>query len=174
MASASRTIRDGLVVGLIASASVALFYAVFDVLAARGALFTVDLLGKALFQGLRDPSILMLPIRPDPQAIIAYNGLHLVISLAIGLIVTGLVDLSERFPSRARPILFVIVAGFVVTVVGVGLLTRPMRPLLPWWSIFLANALAVLLAGLYLLRTRPGVWGRLVLRNPGGSRKFPV
>ena len=48
MATMRRTIRDGLIVGLIAYASVAAFYAVFDLLAARGALYTVDLLGKSV------------------------------------------------------------------------------------------------------------------------------
>jgi hypothetical protein len=161
MTPMNRVARHGLVVGLIAYASVAVFYAVFDVLAARGPLYTVDLLGKAVFRGLRDPAVLGFPIHHDLTAIAAYNGLHLVISLTIGLIVTGLVEVSERQPARARAVLFVIVAGFVFTIAAVGWLTSPMRPVLPWWSIVVANALAVLLAGAYLLRERPGTWGRL-------------
>ena len=35
-----------------------MFYAAFDVLAARGTLYTVNLLGMAVFKGLRDPSVL--------------------------------------------------------------------------------------------------------------------
>ena len=54
-----------------------------------------------------------------------------------------------------------IVAGFVVTIISVGLLTNPIRPLLPWWSIVAANVLAVLLVGAYLLRKRPGIASRL-------------
>jgi hypothetical protein len=54
MVPASRTMREGIVVGLIAYASVAVFYSAFDLLAARGTLYTVDLLGKAVFRGLRD------------------------------------------------------------------------------------------------------------------------
>jgi hypothetical protein len=162
MAPASRTWRDGVVVGLIAYASVALFYGLFDILAARGTLYTVDLLGKAVFRGLRDPAVLQYPIQPDPTAIALYNALHLVASLAIGLIVTRLVEQAERHPPQARLVLSAIVAGFVVTVLGIGLLTAPMRPVLPWWSIVTANGLASLLAGLYLLRRRPGLWGRLV------------
>ena len=148
--------------GFIAYASVAVFYGAFDVLATRGFLFTVDLLGKAVFRGQRDPAILQFPVRPDLMAVFWYNGLHLVTSLAIGLIVVSLVEQAERRPSQARLVLFVIVAGFVVTILGVGLLTTPFRPLLPWWSIVVANALAVLVAGSYLLRKRPGLWRRLV------------
>ena len=58
MATVGRTIRQGVIVGLIAFASVAMFYAAFDVLAARGTLYTVNLLGMAVFKGLRDPSVL--------------------------------------------------------------------------------------------------------------------
>jgi len=159
---ASRTIRDGIVVGLIAYASVALFYSAFDFLAARGTLYTVDLLGKAMFRGLRDPGVLMYPISPDMTAIFWYNAFHLLTSLAIGLIVTSLIAQAERHPSQANLVLVMIVAGFVVTIFAVGYLTSSIRPLLPWWSIVVANGLATLLAGLYLLRTRPGLQGRLI------------
>ena len=161
MAPTGRTIRDGLIVGIIGYASVAAFYAAFDVLAARGALYTVDLLGKAVFRGLRDPAVLGLPMQLDVTAIAWYSGLHLLVSLAIGLVVTGLVEYSDRRPSQARIVLFAIMAGFVVTIVAVGVLTNPIRPLLPWWSIAVANVLAVLVAGAYLVRRRPGTWGRL-------------
>lgn len=158
----SRTLRQGLVVGLIAYAAVAVFYAAFDLLAARGSLYTVDLLGKAVFRGLRDPSVLQYAIQPDLGAVFLYNGLHLFLALAIGLVVTRLVDQADRHPSQGPLVLLVIVAGFVVTVYAVGALTQPMRPLLPWWSIVAANAFAALLAGLYLLRTRPGLLGRML------------
>jgi hypothetical protein len=150
-----------LIVGVIAYVAVAAFYAVFDLLAARGTLFTVDLLGKAVFRGLRDPSVLQLPIQVDLTSVAWYNGLHLVLSVAIGLIVTGLVELSERRPSTARMVSLTIVAGFVITVVAVGVLSAPIRPVLPWWSIVLANACAVIFAAWYLVSKRPGTWRRL-------------
>jgi len=161
MALASRTIRQGLIVGLIGYASVAALYAAFDFFAARGALYTVNLLGKSVFDGLRDPAVLGLPMQLDTTAIVWYSGLHLLISLIIGLIVTGLVEQAERQPSQAPLVLFTIMAGFVVTIIAVGLLTAPIRPLLPWWSIVVANTIAVLLAGGYLLHKRPGTWHRL-------------
>jgi hypothetical protein len=149
-------------VGLIGYAAVAVFYAAFDLLAARGPLYTVDLLGKAVFRGLRDPGVLAFPFRPDPTAIFWYNGLHLMISLAIGLIVATLVEQAERDSSRISVARFIILAGFVVTVLAVGWLTTPLRPVLPWWSIVVANALAMILAGGYLLRQRPGLWRRMM------------
>jgi hypothetical protein len=159
--SHSRTLRDGLVVGIIAYASVALFYSVFDLLAARGTFYTVDLLGRALFKGLRDPAVLMFPLERDITAILLYNAFHLVVSLGIGLIVVSLVEQAERYPQQAPLVLIMIVVGGVLTVFGVGYLTESVRPLLPWWSILVANVLAALLAGVYLVRRRPGVWDRL-------------
>jgi hypothetical protein len=153
----SSTIRDGLVVGLIAYASVALFYSVFDFLAARGTLYTVDLLGRALFRGLRDPAILMFPLERDLTAILLYNAFHFLMSLAIGILVVSLVAHAERYPQQALVVLIMIVAGGVLTIFAVGYLTGSVRPLLPWWSIAVANGLAALLAGLYLIRRRPGL-----------------
>jgi hypothetical protein len=158
----SRTTRDGLVVGLIAYVSVAGFYTAFDLLASRGTLYTVNVLGRALFRGLRDRGVLYYPVSLDPGAIFLYNAFHLVASLAIGLVVMGLVARAERRPDQATPIFGLIVAGFVVTIVAVGWLSAPIRPVLPWWSIVVANSLAVLLAGTWVLRSRPGVWGRVV------------
>lgn len=163
MVPAERTWRQGLAIGLIAYASIALFYAVFDLLAARGTLFTVDMMGKAVFHGLRDPAVLQYPIRLDLAGIFWYNALHLVLSLVIGLTVAGLVDAGERRPARARFILLFLVAGYVVTVLAVGALSTAMRPVLPWWSIAAANGFATFTAGLYLLRRRPGLLRRLAL-----------
>ena len=157
----NRIVRDGLIVGLIAYASVALFYTAFDFLAARGTLYTVNLLGRVVFRGLRDPGVLAYPVQIDLTAVLLYNSLHLVIALAIGLIVTWLVDQGERNRERAPLVLFTILAGFIVTILAVGLLTQPIRPLLPWWSIVAANAFASFVAGLYFIRIRPGILQRL-------------
>ena len=166
MMAKNRTIRDGLVVGLIAYASVALFYTAFDILAARGALFTVDLLGRAMFKGLRDPSVLMFSLERDTTAILLYNAFHLVMSLGIGLLVMSLIEHAERHPSQTFLVLVMVLAGGVLTVFAVAYLTEPMRPVLPWWSIVAANVLAVLLAGVYLLRRRPGFLRHVGLPTP--------
>ena len=87
--------------------------------------------------------------------------MHLSISLVIGLTVAWLVGYAERHPQRARLVTAVIIGGFFVTIIAVGMLTAPFREMLPWWSIVLANGMAVLFAGAYLVRCRPGVCGHL-------------
>lgn len=163
MARSSRQIRDGLIVGLIAYAAVAVFYAAFDFLASRGTLYTVNLLGLAMFRGLRDASNLGMPIGIDPVAIALYNGVHLALSVAIGLLVSWFVEHAEEQPMTAQVMLLWIVSGFVVTIAGVGFLSIPIRPVLPWWSIMVANGLAVLLAGLYLSRRHPEFLSRMTV-----------
>jgi hypothetical protein len=158
--------KDGIIVGIIGYAAVAVFYSVFDLLASRGPLYTVDLLGKALFRGLRDPSVLQFPVEPDTGAVFMYNALHLAVALLIGLVVVSLVKHAEENPARRAAVLFVLVAGFFVTILAVGFLTTPVRPLLPYWSIVVANVIAVILGAAYLLNRRRGLWH--VLSGPSG------
>lgn len=174
MARSRGVVREGLVVGIIGYAAVALLYAALDLVTGRGALYTVDLLGKAFFRGLRDPAVLAGPIQLDVTAIALYNVFHLLAALAVGLIVTALVERVERRPEQAPTVLIVVVAGFVVTIVGVGLLTVEMRPVLPLWSIVACNSVAVIVAGLYLLSRRPGAWDLLVPVRDKGARRDQV
>lgn len=167
MNPARRTLKQGIVVGLIAYASVAVFYAAFDLLASRGTLYTVNLLGLAVFHQLNDASVLQMPITPDLGAISSYNALHLVLSVVIGLVVTSLVDHAEHIPSRRPAIVAVIIAGYFVTVGAVGMLSTPIRPVLPWWSIIVANGSAVVFSWAYLTRVRPGMWQRIM---PGSKQ----
>ena len=118
MAIQNRTMREGLVVGLIGYTAVAGFYAAFDFLASRGALFTVNLLGRVVFRGLRDPAVLQLPVQIDPTAVVMYTGLHLGVSLAIGVMVAWLVSQADGPPRQARLALITIVAGFETSVSG--------------------------------------------------------
>ncbi|MEW5915575.1 MAG: hypothetical protein AB1762_04185, partial [Gemmatimonadota bacterium] len=142
------------------------FYGVFDLFAARGALYTVNVLGQAVFRGLRDPAVLQVPLALDPLAIFLYNGLHLALSLAIGVFVTSLIFRVESRPAQAPLVLFTVVAGFVITVFVVGYLSAPIRPLLPWWSIVAANLLAMVAGGGYLLVRHPALPSAFSMRAP--------
>jgi hypothetical protein len=163
MAMTNRVVREGIVVGLLGFAAVALFYAAFDFLAARGFLFTVNLLGQAVFRGLRDPSVLMTPVAIDVTAVILYTILHLVAALAIGLVVAWLAAELEGPHAQRRLAILVIIAGFFVTIFFIGMVSSPIKALLPWWSVVVANVLAVAVAGAYLLGRHPGVVGRPAL-----------
>lgn len=165
-----RPIRDGLVVGAIAYAAVAVFYGVFDILAGRGLFYTVNMLGRALVRGLRDTGVLLYPVELDPTAMLWYNALHLVAALSIGIVVVWLVGRAYRAPDRLGALRLVLFGGFIVTVLAVGWLSAPIRPVLPWWSIVTANVLAAATAGLWILRRHPGTARRLLGAAPSASR----
>ncbi|MCC6316642.1 MAG: hypothetical protein IT361_03035 [Gemmatimonadaceae bacterium] len=155
MTQGTRTFREGIVLGIIGYATVAAFFAIFDFLAARGTLFTVNLLGQTVFRGVRDPAVLQLPIPLDMVAIGLFNALHLVASLTIGLIVAWLVAHLEGPPAQRRLAWLLIGAGFFVTIFGIGLLSASFRALLPFWSVVLANVAAVIVGGVWMLRHHP-------------------
>jgi hypothetical protein len=153
--------REGLIVGSIGYAAVAVFYTLFDLLAGRGWIFTLDLLGKVLFRGVRDPAVLQLPMEPDLGAMFAYNLLHLAISLAVGLFVAGLVARAERRPRIGYSTLLVLAAGYLITVAAIAVLARDIDPLLPLWSIVIVNTIAAMGGGLFLWHAHPDLWGRV-------------
>ncbi len=161
-------VRDGVVVGLIASIAVPLFYAAFDVLASRGLFYTADTLGQALFNGVRDPAWMQQPHQPDFGAVLRFDALHTVVSLAIGFTVTWLAAQAERRREQAWLAGLVLFGGFVVTVLVVGRLTEFMRPVMPWWSIVGANLAAVGCCGWYLTRRAPGIADRLLPLGQSG------
>ena len=84
MARELKVVREGLLVGFVAYASVALFYAVFDFLAARGPALHRQPARPGGVQRGCGTQILRLPIPVDATAIFWYNALHLVLSLASG------------------------------------------------------------------------------------------
>ena len=161
MALPGSTMREGLIVGLIGYASVAVFYTLFDLLAGRGWVFTLDLLGKVLFRGVRDPSVLQLPMQPDLGAMFVYNMLHLAISLGVGLLVSGLVARAERRPRIGYSVLLVLAAGYLITVAAITVFARDIAPLLPLWSIVIVNTIAATGGGLFLWHNHPDLWGRV-------------
>lgn len=162
MAKANRIVREGIILGLIGFAAVALFYAMFDFLAARGFLFTVNLLGETMFFGLRDPAVLQLPITVNYVAVMLYTAMHFVLAVGIGMVVSWLISQLEGPPAQVRLAALLIVAGFLVTVFAIGMASNPIKTLLPWWSVVLANALAVIVAGVYVLRGHPAVVRHLI------------
>jgi len=161
MARSGSPVREGVVVGLIGFAAVASFYTLFDLLAGQGFGFTLNLMGEVVFRGVRDPAVLQLPMPLDPGAMVAYNFLHLFVSLAVGLFVAWLVDLVEENPGRGAAVALIMGAGYAATVGAVALFARDVAPLLPLWSVVTVNTLAAVGGGIYLWRRHPGLWRRV-------------
>jgi len=161
MSSREHTVRDGLLVGLIAYGSVILVYTALDLVAARGPLFTVNLLGHAVLAGAAAVGVdAATPV--DVGAVALFSGVHLVLSLAIGVVVLQLIAFAEREQRQALVVVLALVSGFAITVAVVGWWSAPFREQFSWASIILANVVAVLLSVLFIVRRRPDVIHRVV------------
>lgn len=165
MPSRENTLRDGLIVGLIAYGSVILVYTTLDLLGARGLFFTVNLLGHAVLGGAAGAFDSGAGV--SVGAIALFNGLHLVLSLVIGVVVLQLIAFAEREQRQALVVILALVSGFAVTVAVVGWWSAPFREQFSWASIILANVVAVFLSVIYLVRGRPDVMDRVVPHGHG-------
>jgi hypothetical protein len=153
----SRVLKEGLIAGLIAYATVVLFFLVLNVVTGRPAFYTPALLGSALFYDLRDPANLVIGAPP----IIAYNGLHILASVLIGTFVAFLVSVTERHPQLWYVIFMIFLAGFVYTVAAMGLLAGSIFPVISWPVIVIANLAAAFTAGIYLWKAHPRLRERI-------------
>jgi hypothetical protein len=154
----SEVLIQGLIAGLIAYASVILFYLIVNLAAGRSPFYTPAALGSILFYGARDPSQIVI----EPATVLAYNGVHLVVSLLIGTAGAFLAFETERHHGLWYLSLFVLIAGFVYGLVAVGALGAEIAHVVPWWSVVGANLTWVLGVGGYL-----GWMHRALLRELG-------
>jgi hypothetical protein len=142
---------QGLATGFIGYAAVAMFFAIVNLVAGRSPFFTAAFFGSALFYGVRDPALVTV----SPGPVLAYNGVHLLMFLALGMIASWLAYLSERGPQfwYIGTLLFLFVVfhlyGFVL------LITGGVQTVIPTWTVFAATVLAGTAMFGYLLWVHP-------------------
>jgi hypothetical protein len=106
-----QVILDGFVAGLLGYAAVVLLFASLNVASLQSVFHTPELLGRALLGGLTDgtgPGSVLAPV-------LAFNGLHLVVSLVLGLVFSTLADMAEEDHGLGFGLIFAVIAtgGFV-------------------------------------------------------------
>lgn len=148
MKSERSWVVEGLVAGLIGYGTVVVLFALVNLLGGETLFHTPALLGSALFFGLRDPSALV----PGPAPVIAYNGVHILVSLLIGLGASWLVFQTERNRPLWFLVFFVFLAGFIYSLVVMGVFAAEIVHVLSWPVILAANIAAGITAGGYLWR----------------------
>ena len=157
-------LRDGVIAGLIGAAVVAVWFLIFDI--ARGRpLLTPALLGSAVFEGITDPSQVVVSVGP----VFFYTLLHGVAFVGFGVVAASLIQAAEREPALliAFAILF---AGFEAFFIGAAAaLGTSMLGALVWWAILAGNLLAsVAMLWYFFARHRRlpemliGTWGGVV------------
>jgi len=139
-------IPEGLLAGLIGYVTVVALFGVINLLEGEAVFHTAALLGSALFFGARSaPEIVA-----GPAPVIAYNGVHILVSLAIGMGAAWLIFQTEKSHPLWFIVFFIFLAGFIYSVILVGVLVAEMTELLSWGIIVLANLAAGVTAGGYL------------------------
>jgi hypothetical protein len=145
-----RTIREGLLAGLLGAVAVMFWFLVLD-LVRQTAFYTPGALGSALFFGARSPADIQVTV----ETVLGYTGVHLVAFMVVGMIASAMVEAARREP----PVLLGMVLFFVtLEVMFIGLLAIVATWLLDsieWWMVVVGNLIAAAVMGGYLLHEHP-------------------
>jgi hypothetical protein len=162
--SRERVLTDGLIAGTLGYLVLAVFFAVANALAGRSPFYTAALLGDAFFFGLRDAAA----VQVGPAPVIAYNGVHLVVFLAIGFLIAWGANQLERHPDLSYFSFVLAFAAFLSSYVLVLILGGAVAQALPWPLVAGGNAAAGAAMGAYLWWSHPGL--RAGLGSEGEAR----
>jgi hypothetical protein len=147
------TLLDGLFSGAIGALAVAMWFLIIDVLAGRP-LFTPALLGTVLLHG---GAAAAQGVTVAPLEVAAYTAVHFVAFLAVGVFVSWLMAMFERFAIVGFVMLVLFACfqvGFFALDAALGLrLTGQIQP----WSIIIANILASAAMALFLWKRHPHI-----------------
>ena len=144
-------LTGGLAAGLIGYATVVVVVGALNVLMGRSLFHTAAMFGSAMFYGLEDPATLQIEAGP----VLAYNMVHVLAFLAVGMVTSWLVSLAEQFPAAQYFILVALV--FVAFHLSAALLlfAGPLLGSGAWVTVGVGGLAAAVLMGWYLLKTHP-------------------
>lgn len=122
------TLLDGLVAGLLGYVGVLVTVSVFDVVRGHAVVYTAERIGAVLFFGGASASTLTEPLAP----VLAWNGVHLLVSLAVGVLGASMVFGSERFTGFWFVGLMALIAIGVWALTGLGGMGDQLAGVLDW------------------------------------------
>lgn len=140
-AQPNRFLVHGLIAGFAAYASTVVLYAGINLATGRAVFATALQLGEAMFgTGV-----------PPAGQVIAYNGVHLLVMLLLGLVCAWAVREWELHPVLWYGVFAVLTLGAVVLTLWVGLFASEYARALQWRSVVVANAVAAAVMASYLV-----------------------
>ena len=147
----------GVVNGLIGAAVVAAWFFVLDL--ASGTPFrTPAAFGSALLLGAAGPGEIVVTF----GLVAVYTVVHVVAFVIAGVVFVALAEQVERVPALALLVLLtaILLEGLILATIGVG--AQWVLGAVGWWSVAVANVLAVLAMGWQVWRTHPMLQRRLL------------
>jgi hypothetical protein len=147
----TEVLAQGMLAGFIGYVTVILFVGTASVAAGKSPFHVPALLGGILFYGVRDAGELV--VRAGP--VFAFNGLHLLVFLFVGMVAAWLAHAAERGPQLwfLGAFLFLFVLAHILG--ALQLLTEGVRADVPIWMIAGATLAAVAAIVSYLLAVHP-------------------
>lgn len=157
------TLRDhpvlarGAINGLIGAGVVAAWFFVLD-LAGGNPFRTPAALGSALLLGASGPGEIVVTF----GLVAVYTVVHVAAFVVAGVVFVALAEQVERVPAMALLVLLtaILLEGLFLATIGVG--AQWVLGTLGWWSVAVANVLAVLAMGWQVWRTHPTLQRRLL------------
>ena len=151
-ASAGDTLMDGVITGMLGALAVALWFLILDLIGGRP-LFTPSLLGAVLLHGSQAAAG---QVTIAPLEIAAYTAFHLVSFVIVGVVLSWLMSLFERFPIM----FFVLLVLFLCLMIGFFALDAALGASLVGrlhaWTVVVANLLAAAAMAFYQWKRHPG------------------
>ena len=144
---------DGLLAGALGYAAVVIVISIVDLALGHSLFHTPATFGRGLISSESE--------QVSAAPVLAYNGLHLLVFLAVGLLVSWLAYEVEMHPMIWYVAFFACISLFFLSVLFITAVTQPMSDVLPWWGILGANVVAAVVMGTYLAKRHPRLWSRI-------------
>jgi hypothetical protein len=154
-------VSRGVVNGLIGAAVVAIWFLIVDLIS--GAPFrTPAALASALLMGAAGPGHIVVTF----GLVAAYTVVHVAAFVMAGVVFVALAEQAERAPAMSLLVLLtaILLDGLVLATLGVS--AQWVLGTIGWWSVIVANFLAVLAMGWHVWRTHPMLQRRLLEEHP--------
>jgi hypothetical protein len=153
MAEEHSSVREGFIAGLLGATTIAIWFLILDVIAGH-AFYTPDLLGRGLISVLGKP-----PAMPDTMIthVLAYTLFHYVAFVLVGVIIAWLVHQSARTPAVLAGLLLMFVVFELGAYELTSLFTETSLGGMAWYQIFIANLLATVVMGWYMVMRHPNL-----------------
>ncbi len=154
-----RTVREGIVAGIIGATVVAVWFLIVDGIAGN-VLFAPAALGSAFFFGATSAA----QVTVDFTTVAGYTLIHYVAFIIVGLVAAAVVRGTEDSPPLvlALALLFVVAETLFVGLVAIA--ANWILGTFAWWAIAVGNILAAVSMGAYLWKTHPAL--QQTMRGP--------
>ena len=147
----ARLLQEGLYAGVIGYMTVALATGLVDLLRGHSYFHTAAVLGSALFGAGAEVAV-------TPEIVFPYNGVHLLVFLALGFLLAFLVYEIELHAMLWYFVFFGLLGLFFVSLFLVVALGETGGSGVPWALVVGMNTLAALAMGWYLHRRHRDLW----------------